>query len=267
MTLLDGRGLPRALFGSAVSRHQNYTGWDAAIRSPLATSRRIGFVSLDAGAGSTTLAQQTLRIVAERRDRPPLAIDVSGAPHGLGDRLGIPFTEQNDTRSGARTSADAVVGLDARNGWFGLRPSGTDPVAAWLAEAAPVTRFFDIAISDFGVRHPLVDLAGCAALCDVLCIVSDSRRAAAEVARAVAPAVADLPERTLPVIALVDHSHTGPSVARLMVDDRAPVLAIPHDPGLRDGMHPRTLAARAALLALAATLVSGAVAQEGEVPA
>lgn len=254
---IDIRGLPAALFGSGVAEHRALTGWDASIRGPLPTSRRIGFVSLDAGAGSTTLAQQVLRAVASRRSDPVLAVDVSGDAQGLAHRLRVEVTAPDDTRAVARTTAEAITGLHGGAGWFALRPSPAEgPVGSWLSEAAPITRFFDVSVTDFGVRHPLVDLAACAALCDVVCIVSDARRTPAELARAVAPAIADLPERPTPVLALVDHVRAGAAVPRAMAADPFAVVGIPFDRGLRLSTRPHTLGARRALLRLAATLVS-----------
>ncbi|MET0735625.1 MAG: hypothetical protein ABWY55_08280 [Microbacterium sp.] len=257
MSTLDLRGLPSALFGSGVARHTALTEWDAAIRGPLATSRRIGFLSLEPGVGGSTLAEQVTRIIAARRADPILAIDVSADAGGLGRRLGLDETAPSETRSRGRTTAEAVTGLTAGDGWFGLQPAvGGGAIGAWLGEAAPITRFFDVSVTDFGVRHPFVDLAGCAALCDVVCIVSDARRTPAEIARAAAPAIAELPEEPMPVLALVDHARRGPAVADAMDADAWPVVGIPFDGGLRAGAGARTLATRHALVRLAATLVA-----------
>lgn len=253
---LDVRGFPSALFGSAVAKRAALTEWDASIRGILPTARRIGFVSLDTGAGTTTLAEQTIRILAARRSDPVLAVDVAGG--ALAARLGASETAPSDTRAGARTTADAVTGLGAGDGWFSLHPAAADgAVGAWLAEAAPITRFFDVSVTDFGARHPLVDLAQCAALCDVVCLVGSSRRAPAELARAVAPAIAALPERPAPVLALIDRSRDGDAVARAMAGDPWPVVGIPFDRGLRAGAEPAGQATLHALLRLVATAVSG----------
>ncbi len=259
MSTVDLRELPSALFGSGVARHARLTDWDASIRSILPSSRRIGFVSLTPGAGASTLARQVLRIVASRRPDPVLAVDVAGGSNGLATRLGVPLTPADDARAAARTTADALTGLVGRDGWHGLRPATAEgAVAAWLAEAAPITRFFDVSITDFGARDPRVDLAACAALSDVVCLVADARRASAELARAVAPAIAELPERPTPVLALVDHTHQGDAVARALDADPWPVVGIPFDAGLRAGDDgPRGHTTRRALLRLAATLVSG----------
>ncbi|TDN91329.1 hypothetical protein [Microbacterium sp. BK668] len=257
MTGIDPRDLPAALLGSAAGRGSRLTEWDASIRGAGTGARRLGFVSLAPGAGATTLAAQVLRVLAARRSEPVLAIDVAGGEADLGARLGAAATPPSDARARARTSADAVTGLSEGQGWFCLRPDVSDgPVAAWLAEAAPITRFFEVSITDFGARHPLVDLAACAALCDVVCLVSDARRAPAELARAVAPAIAALPEGPAPVLALVDHARAGEAVARAMASDPWPVVGVPFDRGLRGGRTP-TGRARHAVLEVAATVLSG----------
>ncbi|HYI50715.1 MAG TPA: hypothetical protein VEX42_03990 [Microbacterium sp.] len=257
---LDLRGLPTALFGSGVAERAALTGWDAAIRGGLSTTRRIGFVSLAEGAGASSLAHRVTRIVAARRAEPVLAIDVSGNARGLAQRLDVDPTPANESRTSARTTAEALTGLPGRDGWYALSPvDGGAPEAsvdAWLTEAAPITRFFEVSITDFGVRHPLVDLAACAALCDVVCIVSDATRASAELARAVAPAIALLPEHPRTVLALVDHAGDGDAVARAIAADGTATVSVPFDRGLRDDGGARTISARRALLRLAATLVA-----------
>jgi hypothetical protein len=263
VSVLDARTLPTAVFGSSAARSRELTEWDAAIRRPRSTTRRIGFVSLEPGSGSTTLAALVTRTVAARRAEPVLAVDVSSDDRGLARAIGIPATPADATRAAARTTDDARTGLTAGQGWFGLHPATTahapeGAVGAWLAEAAPITRFFEVVLTDFGVRHPLVDLAACAALCDVVCLVSDARRSQAELVRAVAPAIAELPETPTPVLALVDHARAGDAVARaLESSDAWPVVGIPFDRAIRAGEDPRGLASRRAVLRLAATLVGG----------
>ncbi|GAA3638952.1 hypothetical protein GCM10022200_22920 [Microbacterium awajiense] len=252
---VDLRELPATLFTSAAASARALTAWDAAIRGPRSTAQRIGVMSLSPGAGGSTLAEQIVRTAAARRSEPVLAVDVSAATTGLGARLGIPVTGIDDTRAVARTSSDAQSGLASGAGWFGLRTDSGHAVDAWLAEAAPITRFFEVSVTDFGVRHPLVDLAPCAALCDVVVLVADARRGPAELARAAAPAIAALPEAPRPVLALVDHARAGDAVARALATDPYPVVGVPFDAGLRGGSAARTARARRALLRLSATAI------------
>lgn len=256
MTALPLRDLPAALFGSAAARYTALTEWDARLRATLPVPPRIGFLSVIAGAGTTTLAEQVLRVIAARRADPVLVVDAA-SNGALASRLDVAPTAANPARVRARSAADAVDGLTRGEGWVALRPPGTDrPVAAWLSEAAPITRFFDMTITDYGARSPRVDLADVAALCDVVCLVSDAGRAAAEVARGVAPAIEALPEAPRVVVALVDAEGHGPGVARAVAADPRPVVAIPRDRGMAARSRPRSAAGREAVLRLAAALVS-----------
>ncbi|MEZ3162002.1 hypothetical protein AB1K54_15915 [Microbacterium sp. BWT-B31] len=256
---LDLRELPGALFGSGAALRHTLTTWDAGIRGAVPTARRIGFVSLTPGVGVSTLAAAVVRAIAARRSEPLLAVDVSTGALGLGDRLGFSPTAPNDDRWAARTTADATAGLAPGDGFLGLRPAASSgTVATWLDEAAPITRFFDVSITDFGARHPLIDLAECAALCDTVCVVSDARRSPAELARAVVPAIEGLPEAPTALLALVDHTRAGDAVARAFAADGR-VVGIPFDRGLRAGRGPHRPAARRAVLQLASALVSGEV--------
>lgn len=258
MTVLDLRALSTAVFGSGANGRVELTGWDAAIRGGLSTTRRIGVVSLSAGAGTSTVAHQLVRVIAARRSEPVLAIDVSAGTTGLTARLGADPVAPDETRAAARTTAEALTGLEGRDGVVPLRPrDADDAVGAWLGEAAPITRFFDVSVTDFGARHPLVDLAACAALCDTVCLVSDARRSPAEHARSVVDAIAGLPESPSVALALVDHAREGDGVARaLATGAEHPVLPVPYDAGLAAGGRPRRSLTHRAVVQLAATLVA-----------
>jgi len=259
VSVLDARAVAGAVFGSGASGRVDLTTWDAAIRGGLSTTRRVGVLSLSPGAGTSTLAHQLTRLVAARRSDPVLAVDVSVGETGLAARLGAAPVGPDETRAGARTSAEALSGLDTVDGVVALRPrDGDDAVGAWLGEAAPITRFFDVAITDFGARHPVVDLAPCAALCDVVCLVSDARRSPAEHARSVIAAIASLPEAPAVVLALIDHAREGDAVARAVASaSTAPVIAIPFDAGLRAGGNARRSLTHRAVMRLAASLIRG----------
>lgn len=258
MTVLDLRALATAVFGSGANARTELTSWDAAIRGGLSTTRRVGVVSLSPTAGTSTVAHQLVRAVAARRSEPVLAVDVSTGTPGLAARLGAEPVPPDDTRASARTTAEALSGLDVRDGVVALSPRDTDDaVGAWLGEAAPIARFFDVSVTDFGARHPLADLAGCAALCDVVCLVADARRSPAEHARSVVDAIAGLPESPSVVLALVDHAREGDGVARAFATGAEyPVVAVPFDPGLAAGGRARRSATQLAVVQLAAAVVA-----------
>jgi len=258
VTVLDLRALSTAVFGSGANARSELTSWDAAIRGGLSTTRRVGVVSLSPGAGTSTVAHQVVRAVAARRSEPVLAVDVSPGTPGLAARFGAEPVPPDDTRASARTTAEALSGLDLRDGVVALRPrDAEDAVGAWLSEAAPIARFFDVSVTDFGARHPVVDLAACAALCDVVCLVADARRSPAEHARSVVDAISGLPESPSVVLALVDHAREGDGVARALATGADhPVVAVPFDAGLAAGGNARRSATRLAVVELAAALVA-----------
>lgn len=258
MTVLDLRAITVALFGSGASGRRELTAWDEAIRGGLSTTRRVGVVSLSPGAGTSTVAHQLVRAVAARRSEPVLAVDVSPGANGVAARVGAVPVAPDETRASARTTAEALSGLNISDGVVGLRPrESEDAVGAWLAEAAPIARFFDVAVTDFGARHPLVDLAACAALCDVVCLVADAQRSPAEHARSVVGALTDLPEAPAVVLALVDHAREGDGVADALATTAThPVVAVPFDSGLAAGGRPRRSATNLALVELAAAVVA-----------
>lgn len=257
MSVLDLRAVSTAMFGSGATGRVRLTEWDAAIRGGLPTTRRIGVVSLTPGAGTSTVAHQLTRAIAARRNEPVLAVDVSSAAAGLAERLGARPVAPDETRAAARTTAEALNGLNERDGIVALRPRDTgDAVGAWLGEAAPIARFFDVAVTDFGARHPVVDLAACAALCDVVCLVSDARRTEAEHARSVVDAVCGLPETPSVVLALVDHAREGDGVARAFASGAEyDVVPVPFDAGLAGGRRARRSMTHLAVVRLAAAVV------------
>lgn len=257
MSVLDLRAVSTAVFGSGANGRVRLTEWDAAVRGGLSTTRRIGVLSLTPGAGTSTVAHQLTRAIAGRRSEPVLAVDVSSGAAGLAERLGAVAVAPDETRAAARTTADALSGLVESDGVVALRPrDNVDAVGGWLGEAAPIARFFDVAVTDFGARHPVVDLAACAALCDVVCLVSDARRTMAEHARSVVGAVRGLPEAPAVVLALVDHAREGDGVARAFATGSDhDVVPIPFDPGLSAGGRARRSATHLALVRLAAAVV------------
>ncbi|WP_404442045.1 hypothetical protein LG315_06740 [Microbacterium marinum] len=260
MTVIDVRGVPRALFGSSAARVAELTAWDATIRRPIGAVRRIGFVQLGSGVGGTSLAREVLRVVSVRRALPPLAVDASESG-ALARSLGIEPTMTREHRA-FRTSAEALAGLErGPHGEWAMRPASapTDAVEAWIDEVSPVTRFFEVAVTDFGPRHPHVDLAPAAALCEAVCIVSIADRGQAEIAHSMAQAIAELPERPEVVLALTDLGAPPRRVPETVgAFSASPVVHVPRDLGLARGSAALTVAAREALLELTALLIGGA---------
>jgi hypothetical protein len=199
------------VFGSATGHSRELLAADAAVRAALPRCRRIGFVQLAAGAGATTTAGRVVDLLARRRTGRILAVDASPSPNGLLPLLGAAPTRAfpaaadppgaapgsaaanataNATadvpgaaaqfaavRGGAGTAADATAGLGrGRSGCYGLdlRSGRPAPADAWSAAVGPIARFYDVVVTDWGLRHPAVDLGPVLASSDVTCLVVHS---------------------------------------------------------------------------------------------
>lgn len=261
MTVVDARGIPRALFTGVTGLRARLEEWDAGIRGPVGAVRRIGFLQLEAGVGATTLARETSHVVASRRSGAVLTVDAT-ATGDLARQLRVGVTQPDETRAFARTSSDALAGIAAApDGRPVLHPAkgAVDGIGAWLDEVAPIARFFDATVTDFGPRHPAVDMASAAALCDVVCLVSPADRGPAELSRSLAAAVGALPEHPRVVLALVDLARTARRAPQAVAGHSPhPVVRVPFDAGLAGGEGARSLTGRLALLELSAALMAGA---------
>ncbi|MFJ4254562.1 hypothetical protein [Microbacterium sp. NPDC090003] len=257
MMPFDRGAIPVAMFGSGAALHTRFAAWDAAITRPMSTVRRIGFVQLAAGAGATTVAGETVRLIARRRAAPPLVADLS--PEGdLARHFGIVETSPRRDRRLFRTSGDARQTVQVTSGVLGTRPSDAEarPVAAWEREISPVMRFHEVVIADFGPRDPDREIAEIARLCDAVCVVAPARREGAELARVVVEAIDALPGSQRAVVALVDASRESRRVpAVIAAQTEQPVIVVPHDTALAAGGSARSFRARQALLRLAGALI------------
>lgn len=196
-----------AVFGSATAAGRALLEADAAVRMPLPACRRIGFVHLAPGRGGSTTAAAVATVLARRRAGMVLAVDASPSPRGLLPLLGA--TGGRAARSTATTAAEARDGLaTAPSGCYAvdLRPAGD-----WSAVAG-ITRFFDVVVTDWGLRH---DLRPVLEHSDVICLVVRARDAgnalpyglaagpAAPATRPPAPGTGPVAPGTRPVVVAV----------------------------------------------------------------
>lgn len=143
-------GAVSAVFGSATGASRALLDADAAVRVPLPACRRIGFVHLAPGRGGSSTAAAVATVLARRRAGMVLAVDASPSPHGLLPLLGA--TGGRPASSTATTAAEARAGL-------ATTPSGCyavdlRPADDWSAVTG-ITRFFDVVVTDWGLRHDL----------------------------------------------------------------------------------------------------------------
>ncbi|KAB1654841.1 hypothetical protein F8O01_13170 [Pseudoclavibacter chungangensis] len=272
-TTTEPRTPRRTAAWSPFDRQRVLVDLDDRVRAPLATSRRIAFLALRGGVGTSTLAARTAQLIAYRRDRPLLAVDAAGAARGLSERLGIPADERvtppSPRRAAARTPDDAAAGLHTRGRihHLGLGHPDADSWPAdpqeWRHATAAIGRFFGVVITDWGRRRDLATIGELARSAHAICLVAPATRVGLEETAALVPALRRLPAPPDVTIALVDRDGRGVGVGRLQLGPLdANVLRIDHDARLARGAHPRRRTTNG-WLGLAAELVVSSARGEG----
>src|SRR4029453_7809062 len=154
------------LLGSVSAITHELRTSDALLRSPLALSRRIGFVQLRGGSGASSTAGYVASMLARRRTGMVLGVNASAGETNMLWQAGL-------TRSAGRAKSDQerrqhpAIAADAR---AGLPVTGTGLIAldlardhlaasagTWFEQVTPIARFYDLVITDWGVRHRQVD--------------------------------------------------------------------------------------------------------------
>lgn len=227
------------IVGSASGITHELTTSDAVLRAPLALSRRIGVVSLRGGSGASATAGHVASLLAHRRRGMVLGVNASAGslnmltwaggsdqPSAAGSDLRRAHpSSAADARAGLPVTANGLYALDLAQG--GLAASS----GSWFEAVSPIARFFDVVLTDWGVRHRQVDLRQVAATSHVICLVARADRHAAEEAAALVPALWELPDRPRLVLALVDVGRTAERTPQLLRDQLGvPVLTIPYEP-------------------------------------
>lgn len=232
--------LVRGALGSTAASRE-LVDLDARLRRPVSTSRRLGVVAAGGGAGATTVTLGMAGLLAARRHGGVLAVDAAAGPAGLVTASGVtgPLTLERAAAgtSPSATCAQARASMPTTPGGVAVLGTGSgtvDPVHpdAWRAAVDPVGRFFDVVITDWGVRADEGGLDAMARDQHAVAVVARADRATAEAGLALA---ARLRSRTAAVVlALVDVGGTGgptPALARRALAAGGldvPVLAVPH---------------------------------------
>jgi MinD-like ATPase involved in chromosome partitioning or flagellar assembly len=226
------------LLGSVSAITHELTTSDALLRSPLALSRRIGFVQLRGGSGASSTAGYVASMLARRRTGMVLGVNASAGETNLLWHAGL-------TRSASRANEDQrrlhpISSSDARTG---LPVTGTGLIAldlardhlaasagTWFEHVSPIARFYDLVITDWGVRHEQVDLRQVARASHVVCLVARADRYRAEEAAALLPALSEVEDQPGVVLALVDVGRTAERTPQLLRNQlQTPLVAIPYE--------------------------------------
>ena len=235
------------LFGSSSAISHELTSSDGLLRTPLALSRRIGFVQLRGGTGASSTAGYVASMLARRRAGMVLAVNASAGEMNLLWQAGLTRSTAHGATDQQRRSHPSAA-ADAR---AGLPVTGTGLIAldlardhlsvsagTWFEQVTPIARFYDLVITDWGVRHRQVDLRQVAGASHVVCLVARADRYPAEEAAALLPALSQTEDHPRVVLALVDVGRTADRTPQLLRSQlQMPVLTIPYDP-LRAAVRP-----------------------------
>lgn len=239
------------------------TNLDTAIRAPLPLSTAVGIVGAGPDAPTAVVGGLLAAVLAARRPHRVLAVGAHATTRGIGWHAGL---------QGAATSADAeiaqrataVSGAEATAG-LARTPGGAwvldlaDEPTRWWEAVAPISRFFDFVLTDWGTPSDLDDARATSA---VLVVVTAANRAALQ-------AGVDLAEqlstpRVRPLLAVYDTGAGTPPGLRTAasVND---AHWLPADRGLRTSTrtpgHRLRYATSTAVLDLGAAVVDAAVAR------
>jgi hypothetical protein len=216
---------------------------DTVLRTPLSLSRRIGFVALAGGSGTSATAGSVASLLASRRAGTVLAVDAGAGSVGLGWQTGAltpgagqgPDPELAALRQTARSREEARQGLSRTTAGLyllDLAEAGrrAPAVATWRGSVTPIARFFDLVVTDWGVRPWAGDLEEVADASNVVAVVARADRHAACAAAAVIPRLLGRPAAPRVLLVLVDVGHTSDRIAaglRRRLD--VPVLALGYE--------------------------------------
>lgn len=265
-----------ALTGSVSAITDELTASHALLRTPLALSRRIGFVQLHGGSGASATAGYLASMLAHRRTGMVLGVNASAGENnmlwhaGLTRSTGAGGNDQ-ERRRHPSTAADARAGLPATGSGLIALDLTRDHLAAsagtWFEQVTPIARFYDLVITDWGVRHQQVDLRQVARASHVVCLVARADRYPAEEAAALLPALSGVEDQPGVVLALVDVGRTAEGTPQVLRDQlQVPVLPIPYDP-LRAATRPIASRRLPAATRLAYTRLCAALMAEAVKPA
>ncbi len=228
------------LLGSAGGITHELTASDALLRSPLPLSRRIGFVQLRGGSGASSTAGYVASMLARRRTGMVLAVNASAGGTNLLWQAGLTMSAaagvpDRHRRAHPASAADARAGLPVTGTGLIALDLARDHLAAgagtWFEQVTPIARFYDLVITDWGVRHPQVDLRQVARASHVVCLVVRADRYSAEEATALIPALSEVEDQPRVVLALVDVGRTAERTPQLLRSQlEVPLLTIPYDP-------------------------------------
>ena len=276
----------RTVFGSTGQMVGDLKAADLVLRTPLPLSRRVGFVSVAGGSGTTSALASVASLLARRRSGMVLAADAGGGQSGLRRQLVEPASgalagearaaadvaAELTRRQSARTAAEARAGLIHTSSGLHLLdlagPGSRSPLmSTWAEQVGPIVRFFDLVFTDWGVRPPALDLEEVAGSGHLLVVVSRAERAAATAAAEAIDALSRSANPPRFLFALVDAGATSDRMADgLQASLDVPVVVVPWDRSRSDRLRPTSrefsAATRTAHIRLAAAVMTQVIESE-----
>ncbi|MCL2455461.1 MAG: hypothetical protein FWD18_09240 [Micrococcales bacterium] len=262
--------LVTALASAAPWRVRELGRLDAVVRRRHPLAVRVGVVGVVGGAGASVVAGMAASVLTTRGGNRVLLVDASGRRRsalwhsGVPSHHGAPTTpeapEEDEGRVRARRFEQVVAGLPrSASGTYGMG-LGDDAEARWWQTVAPITRFFDHTVTDWGTGGSGA-LGTVAASSTVVCVVAPAERSAIQHAVDVAATVRE--PGAAPVVCVTDpHRTSTPAISQMCDLLPFPTVRFAHDrahgdaslaPGRRLGS-----ATRLSALRLAAAIVEAA---------
>lgn len=261
-----------SVLGSAAPwQVRELTRLDQAVRTSLPLAVRVGVVGVARGVGTSVTAGLAASVLAARGHRV-LAVNSSGPGTSLlwhvGQRPTAASTpDEDERRATAATFADVTAGLPrALSGVYCLDLADSQETR-WRQSVAPIGRFFDYTITDWGTRDG-ASLGAATRTSALVCVVAPGDRPAVQQAVDLAGATRDA--GATPMVVVTDPTNSqNPAMAEICDRLPFPGVRIAHDKA-HGGERPvssRDLSARTRMsgLRLAAAIVgvAGAPATEG----
>jgi hypothetical protein len=250
------------------------TRLDNIVRVPNPVTATIGFFGAVPGAGATVAARLAATVLAVRGSRRVLVANAAKPRSSALIDAGLPLPPElpaappvpgipaasttaldaERRRANATTFAEATVGLSHDSGGYHLDLAATGE-AHWWQTIAPLSRFFDYTITDWGAdprTRPSIAAAG-----PTVCLVAAANRPAIQQAVDLADATHQAGATALICVSDVGRTWTD-ALGELCTLLPVPVVVIPHDRALRLALPYPHLAIRTriAALRLAAALVT-----------
>ncbi|MBK8447637.1 MAG: hypothetical protein IPL41_13415 [Micropruina sp.] len=155
------------------------TALDAAIRAPLPLSTGVGVIGAGPDAPTALVGALVAGVLAARRPQWVLAVGASSAERGIAWQAGLGSSAEGSDdaatrRSAATSGSEATAGLARTPGGLFALELGDRPGQWWQA-VAPITRFFDFVVTDWGTPDDPDDARAASA---VLLVVVAARRPA-----------------------------------------------------------------------------------------